>query len=147
MVKYDGDDDAEEYSLYQIKDMFKAVVTVKPTTAAPPAPAVQETAVAAPPAQETAVAAPSATAAAESVVDDATDVITANIVNVVVKERFVIDLTTVKKSNKVAESLYSLLLRQTQATTENRGEITATFTNEGKRMKVIFVENIDEDSM
>jgi hypothetical protein len=38
-------------------------------------------------------------------------------------------------------------LRQTQATTENRGEITATFTNEGKRMKVIFVENIDEDSM
>jgi hypothetical protein len=159
LVKYDGDDETEEYSLYEIKDMFKHVVTTlkSDTTSAAPLPSVEAIAAAPlPTVEENVAAAPLPTveanvAAPLSTVDAAalfhTDEVSA--AKPVLKERIVIDLTNVKKSNDVAESLYSLVLRQSTSCDENnhRGEITATFMNEGKKMKVIFVEDVDDNAV
>ncbi len=154
MVNYDWDDDREEYSLYQIKDMFKhvgkssKVDTTLEVAGSHAVQAVESHAVESPAVELCAHAAtqPDVLAAVDN------ELIHVSQRQLLPNEREIIDLTTVSKSNKVAESLYSLILGQTKASSSDKfensnGNITATFMNGGKKMKVIFVEDVEDDEV
>jgi hypothetical protein len=145
MINY-TDGDSEELTLYKIKDMFKYVVkentpvveysTSAPTSAPFPAHAAPHES----PAPAIDVQINETSVVVSSTPDAAPLSLPAP------KEKIVIDLTNVKKSNKVAESLYSLIRGQTKSDTSgasNKNEVSATFMNDGKKMKVIFVEDVE----